>query len=81
MKVKIIRQYEVRPGRFWNPDQTTDVTNDFGKDLIEKGYARELRMEKRKDSKGIEFEVQVEVIDKSAQIIHKVEKSKSKDKE
>lgn len=63
MKVKIIKEYELRPGRFWKPERIADVTNDFGKELIKDGYAHEIRIEKRKDKKGLEFEVQVEVTD------------------
>jgi hypothetical protein len=76
MKIKIIKQYELRPGRFWNPDQIADVTNDFGKEMIKEGYAREIRFEKRKDSKGIEFEVQVEVIDDKGTTISKLKDKK-----
>lgn len=63
MKVKIIKEYELRPGRSWYPELIADVTNDFGAQLIKDGYAHEIRIEKRKDSKGNEFEVQVEVLD------------------
>lgn len=78
MKIKIIKKYEwpERAGRFWDPKQIVDVDNDKGRRLIKEGFAHEIRIEKRKDSKGIEFEVQVEVIDKSASIITDVKKVK-----
>lgn len=76
MKVKIIKTYQLREGRFWQPDQVADVTNDFGKELIKDGFAHEIRFEKRKDSKGHEFEVLVEVVDKQGTTISKMVKDK-----
>jgi hypothetical protein len=76
MKIKIIKQYELREGRHWLPEQIADVTNDSGKQLIKDGYAHEIRIEKRKDSKGHEFEVQVEVLDNKGTTISKKIKDK-----
>lgn len=77
MKIKIIKEYQFREGRSWKPEQVVDVTNDYGKELIKDGHAHEIRIEKRKDSKGHEFEVQVEVLDNKGTTISK----KVKDKE
>jgi endonuclease YncB( thermonuclease family) len=74
MKVRIIKKYTVREGRFWNVDQRVDVTNDFGAELIKEGYAREIRIEKRADSKGNPYEVEVEDIDKSTKVSKLVKK-------
>lgn len=68
MKVKIIKEYTVREGRSWKPDQRVDVTNDFGRELVKSGYAHEIRTEKRTDGKGNSFEVEVEVVDKAVSI-------------
>ena len=76
MKVKIIKDYQLRPGRTWKPEQIADVTNDFGLELIKDGYAHEIRIEKRKDSKGLEFEVQVEIFDNKGTTISKKIKEK-----
>lgn len=53
------------------PEQIADVTNDFGRELIKGGYANEIRIEKRKDSKGHEFEVMVEKLDNKGTTISK----------
>lgn len=81
MKVKIIKEYQVREGKSWKPDQAADVTNDFGKHLISEGFAHEIRTEIRHDHKGIPFEVQVEVVDKVASIVTEVKKKNSKNTE
>lgn len=76
MKIKIIKQYELREGRTWEPELIADVTNDFGKQLVKDGFAHEIRIEKRKDSKGNDFEVQVEVLDNKGTTISKMIKDK-----
>lgn len=81
MKVKIIKPYQLRETKTWPIGQLADVTNDFGKHLISEGYAHEIRFETRHDHKGIPFEVQVEVIDKSSQIVSEVKEKKSKSKD
>lgn len=77
MKIKIIKDYQLREGRIWKPEQKVDVTNDFGKELIKDGFAHEIRIETRKDKKGLEFQVEVEVLDNKGTTISK----KVKDKE
>lgn len=78
MKIKIIKKYEwpERPGRFWEPEQIADVDNDKGRLLIKNGFAHEIRIEKRKDAKGHEFEVQVEILDNKGTTISKKVKDK-----
>lgn len=77
MKIKIIKEYQIREGRAWQPEQIAVVTNDFARQLISDGYAHETRTEKRKDAKGHEFEVEIEVLDNKGTTISK----KVKDKE
>ena len=81
MKIKIIKEYHIREGRSWKPEQVADVTNDFGAELIKDGFAHEIRIEKRTDAKGHEFEVQVEVLDKQGNTSTKKIKEKIKDTE
>jgi hypothetical protein len=81
MKVKIIKRYQVRENRFWEVDLIAGVTNEFGKELIDQGFAHEVRIEKRKDSKGNDFEVEVEVIDKQGNTKSKRVKEEIKDKQ
>jgi hypothetical protein len=69
MKVKIIKRYKVREGRYWEPDLIVGCTNDYGKQLITEGFAREIRIEKRKDDHGNEFEVEIEIVDKQGTTI------------
>jgi len=69
MKVKIIKPYELRPGREWPIGQRAEVTNELGKQLISAGYAHEIKIETRKNEKGYEYQVEVEVFDKSAQVV------------
>ena len=71
MKIKIIKPYELRPGRVWPVETIVMVTPEFAAPLLKEGYARELRIEMRKTDDGIEFPVEIEVIDKTAQFINK----------
>lgn len=76
MKVKIIKQYKVREGKFWEPGQVAHVTNGFGRQLIKEGYAHEYRIETR-SANGVEFQVDVEVLDNKGTTITKKTKDKS----
>lgn len=41
MNILIIKDYEVRPGRFWKEGQFAEVLPEFGNKLIEDGFARQ----------------------------------------
>lgn len=74
MKIKIIKDYEVRPGRIWKAGINAEVLDDFAAAIIKGGFARELRIEKVKDPGGFEYEVETEVVDNSTTISRKVPK-------
>jgi hypothetical protein len=64
MKVKIIKRYELYPGRFWEVDQLAEVDNELGPRLVKEGFANEIRIQCDKDDRGNDQYYEVEILDK-----------------
>ena len=78
MKIKIIKDYEPRPGRTWKAGMNADVLDENALQIIKDGFAREMRIEKHKADNGAEFEVEVEIVDNKGTTIKTKVDNKSK---